>query len=440
MRSPLLASLTLAVSLVLSLAFSLVLSLPASAQDRPPLTLRAALAEALSRNAELIALRQEYEAARAAPLQERFLMPPSFETQIWGWPITTLNPARTDMFMFTGEQEIPGRGKRAARALVSEREAEVSHQRVLVRTNELLNDITQAYLEVGLARETLTIYDHQLPMLHDMADAATQRYAAGQAGQRDTVVAIGEMTRLHDAQITSRERGRLAEARLNALLGREPGATVESLSRHRGATPPGTAELERVALQRHPQMAMAAAEVARESAELARLRGDRRPDFVVGGGYMLQPGGAGAWTARAGMTWPNAPWSRRRLDAAIDAQAKRVAAATARRDSTAAGIRRLVEETVIHFDAARERVALLQTTVLPHAEHEFGLARVSYTASRGTFGDVIDSQRMLLSAEVDRAAALADLERALADVESATGGPPDDESSPVPPSAEETRR
>jgi hypothetical protein len=38
-----------------------------------------------------------------------------FETQIWGWPITTLNPIRTDMYMFMAEQELPGKGKRAAR-------------------------------------------------------------------------------------------------------------------------------------------------------------------------------------------------------------------------------------------------------------------------------------------------------------------------------------
>ena len=38
-----------------------------------PLTINAAVSEAQARNAELIALRQEYEVARAAPARERVL-------------------------------------------------------------------------------------------------------------------------------------------------------------------------------------------------------------------------------------------------------------------------------------------------------------------------------------------------------------------------------
>ncbi|MEK6710392.1 MAG: D-glycero-beta-D-manno-heptose-7-phosphate kinase, partial [Nitrospinota bacterium] len=48
----------------------------------------------------------------------------------------------------------------------------------------------------------------------------------------------------------------------------------------------------------------------------------------------------------------------------------------------------------------RQRAELLNTTALPPAEHEFGLARVNYAAQRGGFSELIDSQRMLLSAEV----------------------------------------
>src|SRR5262245_19562490 len=86
------------------------LTCPAFAQAQavaPSLTLDAALSDAFYRNPVLVALRREYDAALAAPAQERFLMPPMFEAQIWAWPLTTLNPVRTDMYMFMGEQEIP---------------------------------------------------------------------------------------------------------------------------------------------------------------------------------------------------------------------------------------------------------------------------------------------------------------------------------------------
>lgn len=75
------------------------------------LTLTVAIDEALAQNPELIALRRQFEAAQERPAQERFLMPPSFEAQIWQWPVTTINPLNTNMYMFTIQQELPGRGK-----------------------------------------------------------------------------------------------------------------------------------------------------------------------------------------------------------------------------------------------------------------------------------------------------------------------------------------
>src|SRR5262245_14972050 len=127
----------------------------------PPLTLAAAVAEALAQNLDLRALRSQHEAARAAPAQEQFLMPPMFETQIWSWPVTTLNPARTDMYMFTAEQELPGKGKRAARAAVVERDADVAWQQIEVRANEILAEVKHAYVDLGLARELRSLYEGQ---------------------------------------------------------------------------------------------------------------------------------------------------------------------------------------------------------------------------------------------------------------------------------------
>jgi cobalt-zinc-cadmium efflux system outer membrane protein len=104
-------------------------------EETPPLLLKDAIAEALEHNPELVALRREVDAMGAASPQAGYLGAPTFETQIWGWPVTTLNPARTDMYMFMAEQELPGRGKRAARVRVAERETDLSRQQVGIRAN-----------------------------------------------------------------------------------------------------------------------------------------------------------------------------------------------------------------------------------------------------------------------------------------------------------------
>lgn len=390
-----------------------------SAVAQEPLTVRAAIAEALNANPELVALRLQFEAARALPGQERFLAAPMFEAQVWGWPVTTLDPTRTDMYMFMAGQEIPGRGKRAARVLVGDREADVERHRIAVRANEIVDEIRQAFAGIAVGRASLAVVDEQAAILRDIADAATVRYAAGHSGQHDTVKALVELVRLDRERIDWRGHVRESEARLNTMLGRPADAPVEPLAAAAPATVP--AEALRLASERHPALIVARAEIAREEAELERLRTERRPDFVVGGGYMLQPGGAGAWTARAGLSWPDAPWSRGRIDAAIDAQEKRLTAARARLEAERTIVTRGVQEAIVRLEAAQARIALLEQTVLPHVEHAMDVARVAYTSDRGAFADLLDSQRVLVATRLDVIAARADAERASADLERALG-------------------
>ncbi len=399
----------------------LVSAHPAAAQESElePLTLNAALDEALQRNPDLIALRRDYEAALAVPAAQRFLAPPSFDAQIWAWPVTTLNPIRTDMYMFTGEQVLPGRGKRAARELVGGRDADIARREITVQANDVLDEVRQAFAGLALARETLVIFEHQLPVLRDLAEAATVRYASGHGEQHDTVTPLVELTRLQANVITWRTRARSEETRLNALLGRMVDRPIEPLLPMVVTAVPFDAVS--AALERHPAMALATAEITREEAELARLVGERRPDFVVGGGYMLTPGDAGAWTARAGITWPNAPWSRTRLDAEIEAQALRITAATARRDAVASRIRRGVHEAEVQMDAARQRAELILSTLLPHVEHALEVSRAGYSAGRAEFGDVIDAQRMVLDMQVEYAAARGAVAVAFAGLDRAIG-------------------
>ena len=384
-----------------------------------PLTLSAAIAEALERHPALHALRAEYEAARAMPAQEGFLSPPMLETQIWAWPITTLNPTRADMYMFMAEQELPGRGKRAARTLVAEREADRSRQQVAVRAVDVLDEVRHAFVDLALAREVRTLYDGQEQVLQDMADAATLRYASGAGPQHHTVASLVDLARLERERIAADEHVQSAESRLNTALGRPVSQPVGPLAPVVTSVSP--AQAEALALARHPEFGIVDATVAREEAELARLQGERRPDFIVAGGYMLMPGEAGALTVRAGLSWPNAPWSRGRLTAQITAQGKRVEAARAQREVVASRVRQAVREVVIRHAAAERQLQLMESTVLPQVEHAFELARVAYTSGEGAFMDMLESRRLLLTTQIELAEGRAQVNRALADLETTAG-------------------
>lgn len=395
--------------------------LPALASAQTPLSLQAALDEALARNPELIALGAQLEADRRRPGQERLLMPPMLDAQIWQWPLNTINPAGVT-YSFMAQQEIPGRGKRDLRTKLASAEVAATAAAIPVRARDIVGDIKRTYAELFVARKAVAISNETIALLRQMADATQIRYASGKGQQQDVLKAVVEISRIHEAQVMLTERARMAEARLNTLLGRDASAPIGALVEPREdlrLLP--ASELQRLALERQPELALARAEIEREEAALAVTRSDRKPDFIVRGGYMLMPGDAGAFTASVGITWPNAPWSRKRIDLANEQAALNVKAARARYDAAVNGVRLMVQEAYVRVQSAAERAALLRTSLVPQMTQALDISRVGYQADRGTFLDIVDNQRMLAESRLGYYRALADLEQARADLERAVG-------------------
>jgi outer membrane protein TolC len=386
------------------------------------LTLSAAVDEALTRNLTLIALRAQFESVQQRPAQERFLMPPSFEAQIWQWPITTLNPLNTNMYMFTMQQDLPGRGKRALRMALAEKDVEFASVQIAQRAREVIHEVTRTYADLAVARQAIDIHLESVALLRQFADASTIKYAAGRSPQQDVLKAVTEVSKLHEDLVMHEETEATATARLNTLLGRDPQTPIGPLTAPREeVTLPSSEELQRLALEHQPELRAAQVGVEHAHAALAVAAANRKPDFMVGGGYMLMPRGAGAWTASGGITWPNAPWSRGRLNAQ-EAEAKaEIEAANANVRAVETQIRLAVHEAYIRANAAADRAALLRTTVLPQSQQTLELSRVAYQSDRVDFLALIDNQRALLDARLNYYRALTDRELALADLARAVG-------------------
>jgi outer membrane protein TolC len=408
-------------------------SLPATASAQTPLSLQAALDEALARNPELVALRAQLEADRRGPDQQRVLMPPMLEAQIWQWPLTTINPAGAT-YMFAAQQDFPGRGKRDLRAKLSLAEVAAAEAAIPVRARDIVNDIKRTYAELFVARKSVEVTKETIDLLRQIAESTQVRYASGKGAQQDILKAVLEISRLHEEEVMLTERVRVAEARLNTLLARDAAAPIGPLAEPVEAIAlPPVAELQRAARDRQPELAAARADIARAEAATAVARSERGPDFFVRGGYMLMPGDAGAFTASVGLTWPNAPWSRKRVDLAIEQAALDTKAARARYDAAVNGLQLMVQEAYVRLESAVARAALLRTSIEPQSEQALDVSRIGYQADRGAFLDIIDNQRLVIEARLGYYRALADIEQARADLERAVGAPiatrPEDPSS-----------
>lgn len=388
----------------------------------PPVTLGALLEEALARNPDLAALRATVDSARHRPPQQRALDAPMLEAQIWQWPVASLNPANANMYMLMVTQDLPRRSKRELRAAVAEKDVALADSDLAIRTREVLAQVKQAYAELSVSRHAIRVYRDSIDLLRQMADVAQAKYTTGRLSQQDVLKPIVELSRLHSDLIILEGQARLASARLNVLRNRPPDTPIGPLVElPEPALLPSAADLERLALERQAELQRARLEVERAEAELASARSEYLPDVLVQGGYMLAPRMADGWTARVGVTWPRAPWSRSRADARIAEQTGAVRAARARLQALENGVRLSVHEAYVRARSAQERAALLRTTILPQARQTLDVSRVAYQTDRVEFQTLLDNERVLLDTQLAYHQAVGDFAQALADLERAAG-------------------
>jgi outer membrane protein TolC len=384
--------------------------------------LQVALQEASEKNPTLIALRRQFDGTRFKPAEQRFLSPPMLETEIWQWPVNTLNPANANMYMFMATQEFPGRGKRALRAEAAEKASLVAEGDIAVRAQQILNDVRQQYAELSLTRRVIDVHLASAAVLRQVADISQAKYATGRISQQDVLKTVVELTRLHDDLIMIELQAELASARLNTLLDRAPNAPIGPLTELPERTLTASVEdLQRLAVDHQPELGRMRLEIERLQADLAVTRQDDKPDYSVQAGYMLAPNMTNAWLAKFGITWPRSPWSRGAVDARLGEANAKIEIAKAQLRMMENAVRLSVQEAYVRVRAAEERVALLRTTVLPQSRQMLEVSRIAFQGDRADSLGVVDSERGLLAAELDLSRSRSDLERATAELELAVG-------------------
>jgi outer membrane protein TolC len=388
----------------------------------PSLSLNGAIDEALKNSPALLALQRQTDVARPRATQQTSLAPPTLAAQIWQWPVNTLNPANANMFMLTIEQDIPGRGKRAARVSAAAKDVDIAVNDVTVAEQQTIADLTHAYVTLMTARKTADIYAEAARLLQQLADAAEAKYASGRISQQDVLKPAAELSRLYDTALLSRQEAELASAELNALMGRPIDRPIGPLEEMTQAAPlPDLSSLMELALRRQPELQSARLMIEKAKAVRAVTKTESAPDFSVQGGYMITPRGTDAWTGQLAISWPSAPWARRRVTAQIAEADADIRATEARLLAAENAARLSVQRSYVNATTADQRAELFQTTILPQARQTLDAARIGYESDRLDFLTVLENQRMLLTEQLNYLRAMADLAEARADLVRATG-------------------
>lgn len=391
----------------------------------PTVTLDEIERMALAENPEI-----RVAARRVAVVESRLpsagaLDDPSFMYR--GWQVPLRQPwnynAAQNMFMLS--QTLPGPGKRALRSSVAESDvAEVKAALNATRLDIKIR-VRKAFYDLLRAEDGLRIHDQHLDIARQAVEAARIKYAVGKVPQQDILKAQVAVTRLAEHLIHFDQDSEIARARLNTLLGRNPGAPINVRGEYEiSVVLPSVESLEQAALQSRPDILQAQVAVDKSQKEKALTQKAYVPDVTVSAGYMLMPRGSEFRNNYMIEGSINLPWLNHRRH---DAEIAEAAAKVTELDAEVAAMRNAafgqIQEALVEARAAQKLANMYEQVLRPQAEATLHSTVIAYENDKTEFLDLLDSQMTVIDIDLAYFQAVADFEARLTDLELAVGTP-----------------
>lgn len=382
------------------------------------------VAEVLAQDPELGAKAHEVRSIVEDARAEGALPEPGLYVEIWNAPLTRPYALRqADMIMVGVQQTLPAPGVRSARAEARLADARVALAELHARERELTEQVTTLFVDYVAATLADRARAAQQSVLDAMHDAAVARVASGGSIGDVARVDVERVSLARARRLTASELARI-RVELNVLLARDPDAPMGSPSIE--ITSPedlATEELGPRAARTSSAVVVARArtEASGARARVARYEA-RRPSFMFSVAWYQAP------TMRAGvggMVTMSLPWLSRgpsareraaREDAARD---ESLALAEERRALAEA---RVVSVRIESLEASLESIRATREATLRALES----LPLEYVAGRIDLLAWMDASRQLLDADLEAASTMAELGRAVAELERALGIAPGD--------------
>jgi outer membrane protein TolC len=345
----------------------------------------------------------------------------------------------TDSFRFDREdmtmkmigvsQRLPYPGKRSLREHVATRDADAARYNYEEVANRTVRDLKVAYFDLALVLASTELVEKNKAVLQQFLSVAETRYTVGQGNQADVLKAQTQLAKMMEELIKLGRERPMLEAEVNRALGRGLNAAppVPATAELR-ETPLKLEALHELALRTRPQLLALESAIARNEKALELAHKDYYPDFDVRFSYGQRenmPDG----TKRSDMVSLtvaiNLPvWrDNKRGPRVTEAQAMRdqtLMMYEAQRNELAMKLRQQVAAAEQNLRSAR----LYQTDILPQARLTVEASLAAYRVNRADFMTLLDSQMNVFNFEIAHAAAVANYNKALAEIDLFTGKSP----------------
>jgi len=389
------------------------------AADLPPLRLADLLDEAARNNPRIAAERERVAASESVPSQSETPPDPVAGISYTNDGVTSITYGDRIMsnLTFSWTQEVPYPGKLHLAGEVARREIDVSRSRLASIELDVRSRIKGTFADLYRIDRTISILHEGGALLDAFLATARSRYETGTGLLENILKAQTEVTKLDaDLEVMAEERA-AASARLNALAGRREDTVLGVAADLPGEAGPIVAEeLERLALERSPEIQELEARVRRDEARVDLAKRQTKPDLIWGAAYAargdIDPMVMGSFGMRL-------PVHRERNQVQRIVQTGHDVEAS-RRDLESGRLEILSEVRSLAARAARagSLARLYAEGIVPQSRNALDSASASYGVGKVDFLTLLDDFTALLNyskeyetQRAERVAALAALER-----------------------------
>ncbi len=329
-------------------------------------------------------------------------------------PILTVSPVGNMAQTADGEvtamasvsQRFPISGRLTTQSDAAKEQVQIATEQRRQTQLALTRDVKQAYWNLHLANQTLTVYESQKQLMHQVHESADAAYRAGRAAQQDLLRLNVEISALDNRIIATQQQRHSAIARINSLLNRPADAPLSLTEVEASPVALQTADAwQKQALNHSPQLKQIhhAIAQARKQLKLAHLK--RIPDLTVmlnyaavaDHGTSMAANGDDQLYAGLGI---NLPIWQEKLEAGEKQAVARIRELLSELIANHNQLQYAIADMYQRVDAQQKQDTLYRDTILPQAKQVLDSSRVQYRSGRGPFADLIDNWQKLLQLEL----------------------------------------
>ncbi|TAN64391.1 TolC family protein [bacterium] len=387
-----------------------------------PISLRDLLAEAMSNNPELRALKERYGARLARVYYEGALDDPALKVEMEDLaskkPYNN-GPGNAMQTRYTLSQMFPFPGKRSAKEKIAEKEALVSKAEFESKAVEIAYMVKEAYYAYAYASLAIKINGEVKELLSYISSIVQSRYSVGQALQQDVIKAQFEAAMLTNELIALTAERDGMEERLKALLDRHADLPLGE---------PALPKLEKADASAYaftnasgalnPEIKAVEYELQASEMSVDLAKRNYYPDFMVGVAPVQRDGRFDTYDF---MFQINIPLWRSKYDSQTKEAISNAGSARLRLSAQRNKKAFEIKEALLKVSAAYKTAELYETSLVPQAEMSFESALKGYQSGKSDFLTLLDTGRSLKKTKIERAGSFMDYKKKLAMLEKAVG-------------------